>query len=226
MSEDNGKKISISRREALKTFGTITGGATTVVTVVGALYGLSQERTDKEETAGLLQAFKGKIEPVSPETEDQLDHRLAELGIDLNNVSTFKIKVNEEGGIGFAETRFALLGRTEDKNPRMFIQDQNNNFLELSYWRTPDAEGEVVNWYIPGEDVEDGKGIPGAVGMQDILAYRITKDRQFGSDLYYLPPESELPALRQLNDLGGQMVTVSLDGLTSESKQRLISVKP
>lgn len=215
----------ISRRDFLKLGGLVMGGAA-MVGPLAALYNLSQGRTRKEESLPFLESLNSRIEPLISEEKAVIENKLVENGVNSEGVSTFKIKVNEEGGMGFAETRFALLGRTEDKNPRMFIQDQNNNFLELSYWRTPDAEGEVVNWYIPGEDVEDGKGIPGAVGMQDILAYRITKDRQFGSGLYYLPPESELPALRQLNDLGGQMVTVSLDGLTSESKQRLISVRP
>lgn len=211
----------LSRRDFLKGAAIVTG-----VAVLGrTMYGLSQAGADRNESNTFLQTLNSKIEPVSLDTEALLDQKLAELNIDLRNVSTFKIKVNQEGGIGFAETSFAVSGRTPESNPRMFIQARHGDFTELNYWRTPDENGEIVNWYIPGEDVTEGKGIPGAVGMQDILAYRIDKDGQLGLDVYYLPPEDELIALHQKEDLAGHMVPVDSSNFTSQTRKQLTEVR-
>ena len=216
----------MSRRDFLKLAGSLALGATGAVVLGKTLYSLSQSGADKEESVTFLQTLKSKVEPVSLDTEAQIDQKLVELGLDLKNVSTFKIKVNQEGGIGFAETSFAVSGRTPENNPRMFIQARHGDFTELNYWRTPDENGEIVNWYIPGKDVSEGKGIPGADGMQDILAYRITKDRQLSPDVYYLPPEDEIIALQQKEDMAGHMVPVDSNGFTSQTKIQLVGVRP
>jgi hypothetical protein len=211
---------SVTRREFIKGAALITG-----VAVGGrTLFGLSQADADRQEGDDFLKTTKSEIKPVSLENEALLDDRLKELGVDLGNVSTFEIKV--DSAVGFAQTSFAVSGRTTENPPRMFILDQNKTLSELKFWRrTPDENGETVNWYIPGQDVEGEKGIPGAEGMQDILAYRINPENKLSDDLYYSPPREEIPVLVQKEDFAGGMIPVASEGLTSRTQNQLLEVK-